>query len=152
MGFILAVLAALCLQTVVAKDIAAATLGAPVISQTLINLPDNTVLDLGPFSPTIPAGENLGEVREVFGNSGVVYDQARVRVVFFGAGHAGSNYDAIWTFPLDTLQQTELYPPTPAQPTMVLSNWDSTLGAWISGPDGGPYPRPAARHNDNLIT
>ncbi|HKS90765.1 MAG TPA: hypothetical protein VJQ83_02465 [Tepidiformaceae bacterium] len=162
MRFIFTALAAVFLLTASAQDPPAYRLGTrnaiasaagpAAVAQALVDLPDNTVLDLGPFSPTIPGGETLDEVRQAVGFSGLVYDQPRRRMVFFGAGHSGSNYDAIWTLPLDTLQQTELYPPTPAQPTLVLSNWDSTLGAWLSGPDGGPYPRPAARHTVDLIT
>ena len=34
---------------------------------------------------------------------------------------------------------------------MTIANYDSDRGAWLSGPDGGPYPRAAARHTEDLM-
>lgn len=124
---------------------------AAQISPVLTNLPDNTAVDLGPIRLTVPNGEFLNQTRQLYANSGMAYDSVRLRALAFGGGHAATNYDSIWALSLHDLTQSELYPPTPAQPTMLSTNYDFTLGAWRTGPDTGPYLRPAARHTVDLI-
>jgi hypothetical protein len=73
-------------------------------------------------------------------------DGNRHRLVHFGGGHNATNYDAVNTFSLDALTWAEDYPPTPLL-DMLPGNYDFARGAWLSGSDGGPYPRPAAKHS-----
>ena len=124
---------------------------SPTTSQTsaLSKLANNTGLDLGTYKCTeIGAGHNF--CSQVTDFSGMVYDGARHQMVIFGGGHASTNYDAINTFKMATLKWVEEYSPTPSN-EIALSNYDAVRGAWLSGSDGGPYPRPAARHTVDLM-
>lgn len=112
----------------------------------LANLAPNTWIDLGVMSLTVPNGETLVQALQVGSNSGCDYDARRNRLVVFGGGHSATNYDAVVCLSLDDLIWREEYLPTWAQPDMTLTNYDVSRGAWLSGSDGGPYPRPAARH------
>jgi PKD repeat protein len=118
--------------------------------KTLSALPANTAADLRPYQCSDAQGESPGMCGYVTDFSGMVYDQKRQRMVLFGGGHAATNYDALNTFPSSSLRWTEEYPPTPAT-AMTAANYDYTRGAWLRGPDGGPYPRAAARHTEDLM-
>jgi PKD repeat protein len=117
---------------------------AVAVPNAKVSLGPNTAINLGPYAPAVPNGENPGNSQEATAYSGMQYDAHRRQMVFFGGGHAASNSDTIMRLPLDTLTWTAEYSPTPKN-AWTFDNYDFTLGAWKSGP-GGPYPRPAARH------
>lgn len=124
--------------------------GSTGTQTTLSALPANTAADLGGYQCSDAQGEWAGMCRYVTDFSGMVYDQKRQQMVVFGGGHASTNYDAINTFPSSSLRWLEEYAPTPAT-AMTVANYDYTRGAWLSGSDGGPYPRAAARHTVDLM-
>src|SRR5689334_6936923 len=76
-------------------------------------IPDNTAKDLGPYTCTDAPGEWAGLCRGVHDFSGMQYDANRHQMVILGGGHSSTNYNAINTFSLDTLQWREEYLPTP---------------------------------------
>jgi len=121
-----------------------------VSPKSLTALQANAAMDLGAYQCTDAQGEGAGMCRFVTDFSGMVYDQKRQQMVVFGGGHASTNYNAINTFPSSSLRWVEAYPPTPAT-AMTAANYDYTHGAWLTGPDGGPYPRAAARHTEDLM-
>ena len=127
-----------------------ATTTATATPATLAALPPNTAVDLGAYQCTDAQGEGAGMCRYVTDFSGMVYDQKRQQMLVFGGGHASTNYDAINTFSSTSLRWVEEYRPTPAT-AMTVANYDYTRGAWLSGSDGGPYPRAAARHTQDLM-
>ena len=110
----------------------------------------NTAIDLGAYRCTDAKGEAVGMCGFVTDFSGMVYDAKRQQTVLFGGGHAATNYNAINTLPSSSLRWSEEYPPMTAS-TMMASNYDYALGAWVRGSDGGPYPRAAARHTEDLM-
>lgn len=126
-------------------------ISSPTASQTpaLSKLSNNTALDLGSYKCT-EIGDGHNFCSQITDFSGMVYDGARHQMVIFGGGHASTNYDAINAFKIATLKWVEEYPPT-RDNEIALSNYDAVRGAWLSGPDGGPYPRPAARHTLDLM-
>ena len=118
-------------------------------SAKLASISPNTAVNLGPYKPQAADGDTELVIHTT-DYSGMQYDANRRQMVLFGGGHAGSNNDAIQRFNLDTLTWSAEYAPTP-QAYWTEDNYDSTLGAWRSGPKG-PYPRPAARHTlDELV-
>jgi hypothetical protein len=118
---------------------------------TLTNLADNTVMDLGAFTCTQPAGDSAGCER-VTDFSGSAYDSVHNTHLMFGGGHATTFTDTLFVFSADTLTWTEQYPPTPCTSGMSSGNYDHTRAAWISG-SSGPYPRPISRHtyDENVV-
>jgi hypothetical protein len=99
------------------------------------------------FAASVPAEFPAGQAALRSAEySGLSYDVKRHRLVHFGGGHAATNYNAVNTFSLDTLAWTGAYPPTPLA-DMLPANYDFARGAWLTGSDAGPYPRPAARHS-----
>jgi hypothetical protein len=113
-------------------------------------LGDNTALDLGPFTCTVPQGDGY-PCRSVTDYSGFVYDPSRHRLLMFGGGHATTFTDAVFEFDPDTLLWSERYAPTPCTSAfMSQANFDAVRSAWKSGPSG-PYPRPISRHTYDLL-
>jgi hypothetical protein len=134
---------------------AAAAARETPVPAAIRELPANGVLDLGPYRWTSAGGHSAGA--SITDYSGMAYDPRGHRFMIFGGGHASTDYDAVNSFDMRTLQWRELYPPTPGA-RMTPDNYDQQLGAWKAGP-AGPYPRPAARHtvdamaiaNDSLM-
>jgi PKD repeat protein len=126
------------------------TVATTPTAATLAALPANTAVELGPYTCSDVQGESAGVCRNVTDYSSLVYDEKRKQTVVFGGGHVATNYDAVNAFSSVTLQWVEQYPPTPAT-AMTVANYDYDRGAWLSGPDGGPYPRAAARHTEDLM-
>jgi hypothetical protein len=124
-----------------------AAITVSVVANPFVNLGVNAGVDVSPYSadavPGEPSGQSTMHSTEF---SGMVYDGNRHRLVHFGGGHNATNYDAVNTFSLDALTWAEDYPPTPLL-DMLPGNYDFARGAWLSGSDGGPYPRPAAKHS-----
>jgi hypothetical protein len=116
----------------------------------LRSIPDNTAKDLGAYTCTDAPGEWAGMCRLVHDFSGMQYDANRHQMVIFGGGHSSTNYNAINTFSLDTLQWKEEYLPTPCS-DMRPDNFDWSKGAWARGSVQGPHPVPAARHTEDLM-
>jgi hypothetical protein len=84
--------------------------------------------------------------------SGMAYSPRRNKMYMFGGGHASTNYDAIDVLDLSAASPnfTALHPASDAD-DFEPENVDTTKGAWISGSNGGPYPRPIARHTINNL-
>lgn len=113
-------------------------------------VPDNGVIDLGPFRCTQLATDI--DCKHVTDYSGFVYDAPNHRMLMFGGGHASTFTDTIFALNLNSypFAWSELYAPTPCA-TMTPANYDQSRGVWLSGPSG-PYPRPVARHTyDELV-
>jgi hypothetical protein len=122
--------------------------GPTATGNAKLALAANTAVNLGPYSPAIPAGEDLVVSQHTTDYSGMQYDANRRQMVLFGGGHVASNSDTINRFSLDSLTWSPAYPPTPRS-NRVIGNYDFASGAWRAGP-AGPYPRPAARHSLDL--
>jgi hypothetical protein len=117
----------------------------PALHPTLAMLPPNTAVALGTYACTSQSGEHEGNCRTVTAFSAIRYDPNRHQMVSFGGGHASTNYNALNTFHLDTLEWVEEYPPSPCS-DFTVENYDRARGVWMTGTGEGPYPRPAARH------
>jgi hypothetical protein len=151
---LLVCVAAFSLQTSVASRAADAIVARQPAAQlhpSLGKLPGNTALDLGPYTCTDVQGESPGKCRLITDYSGMVFDKKRREFLVFGGGHASTNYDAVNAFSMKTLAWSEKYKPTPCTSMLAPGNFDPEHGAWRSGPGGGPYPRPAARHTVDLM-
>ena len=122
---------------------------AVVMHPRLMELADETAIDLGEFDCRAPTDENEGQCRAVTDYSGLVYDDVGHQFLMFGGGHATTMTDTIFAFDLDdSLSWSELYEPTPCD-QMIASNLDAELGAWNMGASG-PYPRPLSIHSYDL--
>ena len=77
----------------------------PVLSA----LPANTARDLGPYQCTPVEGETPEQCRTVTDYSGMVYAPGLKSMVMLGGGHASTDYDAVNTFSMRTLNWKELY-------------------------------------------
>jgi len=131
---------------------AGSTTPPPTTTTTTSNLATlgaNTAANLGAYQCT-EIDALMGPCSYVTDYSSMVYDPRRQQMVVFGGGHSATNYDAVNTFRSSSLRWVEEYLPTPLS-AITAANYDSTNGAWRSGPDGGPYPRAAARHTVDLM-
>jgi hypothetical protein len=125
---------------------------APVVTspvpEAIAKLPANGALDLGNYKWTDTGGHSNGYL--VTDYSGMVYAPGLKSMLVLGGGHASTDYDAVNTFSMRTLNWRELYSATPGS-LMTPNNYDKLRGAWLSGPSG-PYPRPVARHTlDEMV-
>ena len=117
-------------------------------SVAVAGLAANTAMKLGNYTCTDVVGEPAGTCGLVTDYSRIVYDPNRQRMVIFGGGHSSTSYDAINTYDLVNLKWVEEYLPGNCA-SHVASNLNATNGTWITGPAGGPYPRPLARHTED---
>jgi RNA polymerase sigma factor (sigma-70 family) len=115
----------------------------------LTALASGAVLEIGLMQISDPAGAPPGFSRAIADYSGMAYDAARNRMLWFGGGWGGTEYDGIAALNLADLSWSEEYPPTPLS-AMGPENYDARHGCWKSG-TAGPYPRPAARHTVDLL-
>lgn len=116
----------------------------------LANLADNTAIDLGKFSCTVPKGDTYPCTR-VTDYSGMVYDQNHHQILMFGGGHSTTFTDSVFIFDFDSLTWKEDYPPTPCTTDyMIPANYDPMISAWKQG-SAGPYPRPISTHSYDLL-
>lgn len=101
----------------------------------LSTLAEGVARDLGPFSD----GTDAQRARTDY--SSIVYDAVGKRMLLFGGGHGPGVDTDIRAFPLATRPSPwqSLYPPVPPA-DRVGSNWDRTLGRWVS------VNQPIARH------
>ncbi|MGH8801879.1 MAG: hypothetical protein ACREX6_06255, partial [Casimicrobiaceae bacterium] len=104
----------------------------------LSTLAPGAARDLGPFS------EDTSAQRARTDYSSIVYDAAGKRMLLFGGGHGPGVDTDIRAFPLATRPSPwqSLYPPVPAA-DRVDSNWDKSVGRWIS------LNQPIVRHTFN---
>lgn len=122
-----------------------ATSGVP---QAIASLPANGAVDLGLYQWTDTGGHAHGA--QITDYSGMVYAPSLKSMLVMGGGHASTDYDAVNSFSMGTLDWRELYLATPGA-SMTPSNYDAVRGAWLSGPSG-PYARPVARHTlDEMV-
>src|SRR6185503_20009865 len=97
-----------------------------------------------------PRSETDGSCRIATDFSGMTYDAVNHQMLVFGGGHASTMTDAIQRLDLrDTLRWSDAYTPTPCA-SLVESNLDGDLGAWLTG-TSGPYPRPVSAHTYDMV-
>ncbi|PCJ56361.1 MAG: hypothetical protein COA79_18865 [Planctomycetota bacterium] len=114
----------------------------------LVNLADNTAINLGKFKWEKPQGEpNSGSVTDY---SGMTYDVHNNRILMFGGGHSATYSDAIYCFSFETLNSEfkALYTPTPFQ---FYSPDNLNQSFWKAGLSEMNYPRPVGRHTYDLL-
>ena len=109
----------------------------------LVNLPDHTALDLGPYTCISPEGDPM-ECGSITDYSGFIYDKHRHQMLMFGGGHSATFRDDIDTFNSVTLTWGSAYAPTPCK-EMTTENLDSDKGAWIT------TNHPFSRHTYDLL-
>ena len=123
----------------------------PQVSQKnpkFTNMAANSAIDLGQYTCTTRAGYEAFSVQvQIQYFCGFNYDPKRRQIPFFGGGHSGTNYNAVNCFKMDSATWVEEYPPQNYD-ELVRTNYNQTIAGWLSGRDGGPYPRPAARHGE----
>jgi len=116
---------------------------AQTTNPLLIDLNDNTALDLGKYNCLNPVGTDY-DCTTIVDYSSFTYDSSRHQMLMFGGGHATTFRDDVDVFHFDTLSWQRAYIPTPCS-EMTASNLDSDRGAWNS------TNHPFSRHTYDLL-
>ena len=132
--------------------------GAQFVNPTLAAMAPNTLKYLAPFSFAIAAGApgGSGDAYHTTDQTTFIYDDKRYGIWHFGGGHAGTANDGLHFFDLRTLAWSNVNLPTPYADRLFV-NYDCTNGGWnnpkLTNPSSiasGAYPRPSARHQEQL--
>jgi hypothetical protein len=119
---------------------------APAQNPKLMAIPENTAVDLGPYTCESPEGAP-GGCSAITDYSGMVYDYHNHQLLMFGGGHAGSTgtlRSDVSAFDFATLKWGSAYAPTSCA-EMRVDNIDPTTASWIS------THQPLSRHTYDML-
>jgi hypothetical protein len=119
---------------------------APTQNPKLMAIPENTAVDLGPYTCESPEGA-FGGCAAITDYSGMVYDYHNHQLLMFGGGHAGSTgtlRSDVSAFDFATLKWGSAYTPTSCA-EMRVDNIDATTASWIS------THQPLSRHTYDML-
>jgi hypothetical protein len=119
---------------------------APTQNPTLMAIPENTAVDLGPYTCESPEGA-FGGCAAITDYSGMVYDYHNHQLLMFGGGHAGSSgtlRSDVSAFDFTTLKWGSAYAPTSCA-EMRVDNIDATNASWLS------THQPLSRHTYDML-
>ncbi|UQA60473.1 hypothetical protein [Polyangium aurulentum] len=112
----------------------------------MIAIPENTAVDLGPYTCENPEGAS-GGCAAITDYSGMVYDHHDHQMLMFGGGHAGATgtlRSDVSAFDFAELQWKSAYTPTSCA-EMRFDNIDPSNASWIS------TGQPLARHTYDML-
>jgi hypothetical protein len=109
----------------------------------LASLPDNTAVDLGPYTCNAPADDPF-RCETITDYSGFVYDGVNYQLLMFGGGHSATHRTDVAAFSFKTLTWSSAYPSTFCR-DMRLSNRGLVRGDWLTS------GHPIARHTYDML-
>ncbi len=109
----------------------------------LASLPDNTAMDLGPYTCNAPADDPF-RCETITDYSGFVYDGVNHQLLMFGGGHSATHRTDVDAFSFKTLTWSSAYPSTLCR-DMRLSNRGLVRGDWLT------TGHPIARHTYDML-
>jgi hypothetical protein len=109
----------------------------------LASLPDNTAIDLGPYTCNAPADDPF-RCETITDYSGFVYDGVNHQLLMFGGGHSATHRTDVDAFSFKTLTWSSAYPSTLCR-DMRLSNRGLVRGDWMT------TGHPIARHTYDML-
>jgi hypothetical protein len=109
----------------------------------LAALPENTALDLGPYTCGAPE-DNPKDCELITDYSGFVYDRFNHQLLMFGGGHAATHRTDVDLFSFGTLRWSSAYPSTPCS-ELRKDNRGLVNGNWLS------TGHPIARHTYDML-
>jgi hypothetical protein len=109
----------------------------------LSSLPDNSAIDLGPYTCSSPEDDPSG-CQTITDYSGFVYDRLNHQFLMFGGGHSATHRTDVDSFSFKSLSWTSAYPSTLCR-DMRLANRGLVRGDWL------PTGHPIARHTYDML-
>lgn len=107
------------------------------------SLPDNTALDLGPYTCNAPADEPF-RCETITDYSSFVYDRLNHQLLMFGGGHSATHRTDVDSFSFKTLTWSSAYASTLCR-DMRLKNRGLVKGDWLT------TGHPIARHTYDML-
>lgn len=106
-------------------------------------LPDNTAIDLGPYTCSAPEDDPSG-CQTITDYSGFVHDRQNHQLLMFGGGHSATHRTDVDSFSFKSLTWNSAYPSTLCR-DMRLANRGLVRGDWLT------TGHPIARHTYDML-